>query len=127
MPAPRESEKAGTDIAGELGQYCAIEEWTGSLESGLFRLGATTRQILGIGGIGGCGLLTLIQTFDPADRCRLIDLFERAAGEPMRFSFTTVIAGHGKAGQSVYCIGRSDGHDTHRRGTFSGVFIFPHL
>ncbi len=127
MPAPRELLRVGGTDADNLGQYCATDTWRGDLETGLFMLNSTARQILGVGDSRGHGLLTLIQCFDPADRYRLIDLFERAASEPMRFSFVTTIARHGKIGQSVFCIGRSSGHDAGADGELRGVFIFPHL
>lgn len=112
---------------GDFGQYCATEEWSGNLKTGLFTLSPTARRILGLNGRKGCGLLTLIQCFDRADQRRLIDLFERAASEPMRFSFSTTVTRHGKAGQTVFCIGRSEGHDTAEGGRLRGVLIFPHL
>jgi len=127
MPARGKSTGIDGSHDAGLGQFCAAEAWSGNLDTGLFALKATTRQILGLGTGSGCGLLTLIDCFDPADRARLIDLFERVAGEPMRFSFATTIARHGKIGQAVFCIGRSERREPTGSGTLNGVFIFPHL
>ena len=127
MPARRELGSTDGADAAVLGQYCATETWSGDLDTGLFALKATTRQILGLGSGNGCGLQTLIDCFDPADRIRLIDIFERVAGNPVPFSFATTVARHGKVGQAVYCVGRSEWRQPRESGTLSGVFIFPHL
>lgn len=127
MPTPRETARIDGPGGASLDQYCATDAWSGDLGTGLFRLRATTRQILGLGTRNGCGLLTLIDCFDPADRGELIDLFERAAGEPMRISFATTVARHGKIGQVVFCIGRSESRQPGESGMLNGVFIFPHL
>ena len=126
MPTPREPVMADVPGTTSLGQYCATDSWSGDLDTGLFRLKGTTRQILGLGTGKGCGLLTLVECFDPADWSRLLDIFERAASEPMRFSFATTTVRGGKVGQAVFCIGRSE-RQAAENGTLSGVFIFPHL
>lgn len=126
MPA-RESLEGGMPHEGDLRQFCASDAWSGELDTGLFHLSATTRQILGLKREGSLGLLTLIQCFDPADHHHLIDLFERAATEPMRFSFSTTIVRKGQVGQTLFCIGQSGGHGEGSVGSLAGIFIFPHL
>lgn len=122
MQTSRE-EPGGCDMRA----FCASEEWHGDLETGLLRIGLMTRQVLSLEGGSEQGLLSLIQRFDPADHCELIDEFERAATEPTRFSFATKIVGGAAPGQPVFCIGRSSGHGSRHAGSIEGIFIFPHL
>lgn len=108
------------------GHFFAVDCWSGDLSTGLFQLEETTRQVLGLTSRGCFGLLSLVRCFEPGDQPRLIETFEHAAAEPGRFSFASLIAGHGKIGQPVYCIGRSTGRDGEAL-RLAGVFIFPHL
>ena len=112
--------------ASVLNRYCVVDEWSGDLANGLFRIGSRSEQLHGLSG-GECGLLTLLRCYEAADRVSILELLENASSSASSFCFSThIITGPGER-QPLVCIGESAGFGESGNGRMHGVFIFPRM
>lgn len=117
----------GSDDLPMLSHFCVSEAWSGDLTTGLLKLGDRAVAYHGLD-TGECGLLNLVRRYDPADRNRLLELFEQATTHSSSFCFSTTIHNplNGRR-QPIFCIGESTGLERKYSGTIYGVFLFPHF
>lgn len=121
------------DEAGQLGHaaaddplpahLCRYARWQGPLASGLIHLDATAAGALDLAP-GDHGLSTFAQCLVPADRDKVLAIFEQAARAPQRFCFSSTIRASRHA---IFCVGHSHGHGERAGGALEGIFFFPPL
>lgn len=107
-----------------LQQYCSSDHWVGDLDSGLFKLGKLGALMHGIDS-GDCGLLSLLRTYQPDDRVKILQIFEKASSQPSKFCFCTNAIRDGQTVQPVICLGESAGFSDQNSGSLTGIFLFP--
>ena len=110
-----------------LSQFCATETWSGDLSTGLLKVG---ERAMGYHRLDSpeCGLLNLIRCYDPADRTKILELFEQATTHSSTFCFSTTITGTAtNRPRAIFCMGESSGLEKKFSGRILGVFLFPHF
>ena len=106
---------------GELENLFFCEEWSADLATGLVKPGPETARLHGIAGTP-CGIMDLIQLYDPADWPKVLQALEGAATASTTFSFATTIRPRPGLHRAVFCFGQSemaDGCDGTIHGTFA--------
>lgn len=115
----------GSALGENHGLY-KLEQWAASLQTGIFEFGPLARLHHDIPD-GESGLLNLLKRYDPADRGRVLNLFEQASERPSSFCFSTSIIHSDGSSVPLICIGESfDLADCQRDG-IQGIFIFPQI
>ncbi|MEW7006973.1 MULTISPECIES: hypothetical protein [unclassified Lentilitoribacter] len=107
-----------------LANYCQIEDWYASAESGIFTLGDLSSYQHNIS--SSCGLLPLINSYTPEDRDRITEIFDVVCAQNSTFSYSTTIIGTDGHEQPVVVIGESIIENV-SEAIIKGVFIFPHF
>lgn len=107
-------------------RFCFSESWTGDLASGLFRLGAISEELHGLG-VAECGLLTLLRCYEATDRFNILEILENASSAATSFCFSTFIKAESGEMQPVICIGESSGFDGQAAAHMHGIFLYPRL
>jgi len=109
MLSPRPASVAdliGID-AGELETAFVCEEWRAELATGLVHLGPETAALHDLSGTR-CGIMDLIQFYEPADWQKVLLALEEASTVSTIFSFATAIRPGPGLYRPVFCFGRSD-------------------
>lgn len=107
-----------------LSDFCITEEWAANLEEGVITIGHWTAAVHDLKP-GRCGLTSLTRAYDPADRRRILELFEQASAAASSFCYSsTILLGQGHS-QPVFCIARSSLFHEAAGLHLSGVFLFP--
>lgn len=90
----------------ELEHAFICEEWTAELATGLVRLGPQAAALHEIPNVR-CGIMDLIQRYEPTDRQKVLLALEEAATIATTFSFATAIRPGPGLYRPVFCFGRS--------------------
>ena len=114
----------GIDTA-ELEDAFVCEEWSAELSTGLVWLGPETAMLHGAAATR-CGIMDLIQVYDPGDWQKVLLALEEAATIPTTFSFATTIRPGPGLYRPVFCVGRSETIDG-TSGIIQGTFAVARL
>ncbi|MCF3641481.1 hypothetical protein LXM94_16025 [Rhizobium sp. TRM95111] len=116
------AEMAGVD-AEAIADHFVCENWTADLSTGLIALGP---QALAMHDLARapCGIMTMINVYDRADRAKILAAFEEACGMSTAFTFATTICVSPGIFRPVFCTGESD---TSQGGSIRGLFAFSRL
>ena len=109
----------------ELEDAFVCEEWSAELSTGLLRLGPETARLHDIAGTR-CGIMDLIQLYEPADWQRVLLALEEAATISTTFSFATTIRPGPDLYRPVFCFGQSETADG-AGGIIQGTFAIARL
>ncbi|MCT7663129.1 hypothetical protein [Shinella kummerowiae] len=90
----------------ELENAFICEDWSAELATGLVRLGPQAAALHDIPNVR-CGIMDLIQRYEPADRQKVMLALEEAATIATTFSFATAIRADASLYRPVFCFGRS--------------------
>jgi hypothetical protein len=104
----------------ELENAFICEDWSAELATGLVRLSPQAAALHDIPN-ARCGIMDLIQRYEPADRQKVLLALEEAATIATIFSFATTIRPGPGLYRPVFCFGRSYTDDG-RSGTIHATF-----
>lgn len=104
----------------ELENAFICEDWSAELASGLVRLGPQAAALHDIPNVR-CGIMDLIQRYEPADRQKVLLALEEAATIATTFSFMTTIRSGSGLCRPLFCFGRSYTDDG-RSGAIHATF-----
>lgn len=107
-----------------LAKYCQIEDWSASVDSGIFKLGDLSAFKHGIHS-SSCGMLNLINNYAAEDKDHIAEIFEIICAHNSTFSYSTMIVSSDGLEQPVTVIGESIIEHT-SDAVIKGVFIFPY-
>lgn len=114
----------GIDTAA-LESAFVCEEWSAELSTGLVWLGPETAALHAVAGTR-CGIMDLIQLYDPGDWQKVLLALEEAATIATTFSFVTAIRPGPGLYRPVFCFGRSETIDG-TGGIIQGTFAVARL
>ncbi|MGQ3296496.1 MAG: hypothetical protein ACT6U0_30405, partial [Shinella sp.] len=104
-PAASVAEFMGIDPR-ELENAFICEEWSAELATGLVRLGPQAAALHDIASIR-CGIMDLIERYEPTDWKKVLLALEEAATIATTFNFATTIRPGPGLYRPVFCFGRS--------------------
>ncbi len=110
---------------GDLANAFVCEEWRAELSTGLVWLGPETAALHGAPDTR-CGIMNLVQFYDPADWQKVLLALEEAATVSTTFSFAAIIRPGPGLYRSVFCSGRSEVEDG-AGGVIEGTFAIARL
>lgn len=108
-----------------LAQYCQIENWSASAQSGMFTLGDLSAYIHGLDATC-CGMLPLVNSYAAEDRDRIIEVFDTVCAHSSTFCYSTTIVNSDRFEQPILVMGESVIENV-AKAVITGIFIFPRL
>ena len=107
----------GIDPA-DLETAFVCEEWSAELSTDLVWLGPETAALHGAPATR-CGIMDLMQLYEPGDWQKVLLALEEAATISTTFSFATTRRPGPRVSRPVFCFGRSETEDGIIEGTFA--------